>query len=70
MPHGTGKITARELIDLQSHLMLENIMVGQFNHFARECTDPQLGMLCQNLARSRNDCLQRLAQHSNITPIQ
>ena len=70
MPHATGRITARDLIDLQSHLMLESNLVGQFNHFARECTDPQLGQLCQNLAHSRMDSLRRLAQHTNIAPIQ
>ncbi|AEG60184.1 hypothetical protein [Desulforamulus ruminis] len=70
MPHTTGKITVRELIDLQSHLMLESNLVGQFNHFARECTDPQLSQACQSLARSRSDCFQQLAKHTNMNMMQ
>ncbi|MCL4440221.1 MAG: hypothetical protein M1609_06425 [Firmicutes bacterium] len=70
MPHAKGKITARELLDLQSHLMLESNLVGQFNHFARECTAPQLRQMCESFARSHTDSFQRLAQHTNIGPIQ
>lgn len=70
MPQATGGITVRELIDLQSHLMLENNLVGQFNHFARECTDPQLGRICQDLARSRMQCFQLLAKHTTMNMIQ
>lgn len=70
MPHAKGSATARELLDLQSHLMLESNLVGQFNHFARECTDPQLRQMCESFARSRMDAFQRLAQHTNMGPIQ
>ncbi|AEF94324.1 hypothetical protein Desca_1469 [Desulfotomaculum nigrificans CO-1-SRB] len=70
MPHTTGKITARELVDLQDHLGLETNLVGQFNHFARECTNPQLSQICQQMARSRMDCFHLLARHTNMGPIQ
>ncbi|WP_041274578.1 spore coat protein [Desulforamulus reducens] len=70
MPHTKGKTTARELLDLESHLMLETNMVGQFNHFAQEASNPQLQQICQNIARSRMDCFQRLVQHTNIGNIQ
>ncbi|AQS59314.1 hypothetical protein [Desulforamulus ferrireducens] len=70
MPHGTPGITARELIDLQAHLMLESNLVGQLNHFAQECTNPQLSQICQNISQSRMDCMQRLAHYVNIAPMQ
>ncbi|MDO7787467.1 hypothetical protein [Desulforamulus aquiferis] len=70
MPHAKGQITTRELIDLQAHLMLETNLVGQFNHFARECTDPQLQRMCQDMARSRMSCYQLLSQHMNIGNMQ
>lgn len=60
-----GQRTARELLDLEGHLMLETNLVGQFNHFAQECTNPQLQQLCQNISHSRKDCFQKLAQHIN-----
>lgn len=61
-----GQRTARELLDLESYLMLETNLVGQFNHYAQESTNSQLQQLCQNISRSRNDCFQRLAQHINV----
>lgn len=70
MPHAKGSISTRELIDLQSHLMLESNLVGQFNHFAREATDPRLKQMCQDMARSRMDCFQLLSQHTNLGNLQ
>ncbi|GAB6180721.1 hypothetical protein JCM14036_20400 [Desulfotomaculum defluvii] len=70
MTYTMGQKTARELLDLESHLMLETNLVGQFNHFARESTNPQLQHLCQNLSRSRMDCFQKLVQHTNSGSLQ
>lgn len=70
MSHAKGQITTRELIDLQSHLMLETNLIGQFNHFAREFKDPQLKRMSQDMARSRMDCYQLLSQHMNIGTMQ
>ncbi len=70
MTYTNGQKTARELLDLEGHLMLETNLVGQFNHFAQESTNSQLQQLCHNLSRSRMDCFQKLVQHTNTGTIQ
>lgn len=56
-----SNITTRELLDLQAHLQLEHTNVATFNHYARECTDPQLKSYCQELSRRRMQAFQMLS---------
>lgn len=70
MPHSTGNITARELLDLSDHLNLEATLVGQCNSFAQTCSDQQLRQLCQDVARSRMDCFHMLVKHMGISNLQ
>ncbi len=56
------QITIRELIDMQDHLRLESTNIASFQHYARECVDPQMKNLCQQMAQRRMQAFQMLSQ--------
>ncbi|MTI79427.1 MAG: hypothetical protein FH758_00890 [Firmicutes bacterium] len=56
-------ITLRELMDLEAHLRLEGTNITTFNHYSRECQDPQLKSFCQDMSQRRMQAFQMLANN-------
>ncbi|WP_031514470.1 hypothetical protein [Desulfofalx alkaliphila] len=61
-----NNITTRELLDLEDHLRLEGSNIMGFNHFARECQDPQLKSFCQEMSHRRMQAFQMLSRHIGV----
>ncbi|MEG6615694.1 hypothetical protein V6C27_04540 [Peptococcaceae bacterium 1198_IL3148] len=55
-----NNLALRELIDLEAHLQLESNNIRTFNHYSRECQDPQLKAICQQMATRRMQAFQML----------
>jgi hypothetical protein len=58
-------LTAKELMQLEDFLTIEQSCVKNFNHFANELQDSQAKQLVQQIAQKNQQNFQTISKHLN-----
>lgn len=58
-------LTQRELLDLEEHLKLQQLMIKQLSFCATACNDPQLQAMCQNMVDKHPRAYNTMAKYLN-----